>query len=158
MDPKFEINRLSQLNECLCATIDILTRAQRIGLPSTGMGLTHSPFVPNLFGVPTMDPRQVVDYAGFSHSPYNYANGYPFGYNAHAVTGWPTGQTALPQTFVDPYRVDPFLRERVGLSHTPTTPWNVTPYAAEIERQRLQALLARQQYEAMATGWRPFGI
>jgi len=156
MDHKsFEINRLNLLNECLCETIGILARAQRIGLPSTGAGLTHSPFTPNVFGVPTMDPRAMVEYPGFSHSPYNYGNVYPFGYNYNAqpVAGWPAGQTALPQTFVDP-----FVRERVGFSHTPTTPWTITPYAAEIERQRLQALLARQQYEAMATGWRPFGI
>lgn len=152
MDQKaFEISRLCQLNECLCATIDILTRAQRIGLPSTGVGLSHSPFTPSLFGVPTMDPRNVVDYSGFSHSPYNYGNVYPFGYNAQPVAAWPT-QQALPLS------VDPFVSQRVGFSHTPATPWTVTPYAAEIERQRLQALLARQQYEAMATAWRPFGI
>jgi hypothetical protein len=153
MDQKsFEIGRLNVLNECLCETIAVLARAQRIGLPATGMGLSHSQFVPNVFGVPTMDPRSMVEYPGFSHSGYNYGNVYPFGYNA-AIAGWPTA-TGLPQTFVDP-----FLRERVGLSHTTNTPWTITPYAAEIERQRLQALLARQQYEAMATGWRtPFGI
>jgi hypothetical protein len=159
MDQKsFEISRLNLLNECLCETIAVIARAQRIGSPVTGMGLSHSQFVPNLFGVPTMDPRSVVDYPGFSHSGYNYGNGYPFGYNA-PVAGWPAQYTGLPQT-----HVDPFLRERVGLgglSHTslPTTPWAISPYTVEIERQRLQALLARQQYEAMATGWRtPFGI
>lgn len=146
----FDIARLCQLNECLCATIEILTRAQRIGLPSTGVGLSHSPFTPNLFGVvPTMAPRAMVEYPGFAHSAYNYGSAYPF-YNA--VAGWPTQQTALPQT-----SVDPFLRERVGFTHTPSTPWNITPYAAEIERQRLQALFARQ-YDPMATVWRPFGI
>ncbi len=149
MDQKsFEISRLNLLNECLCQTIEVLARAQRIG--TTGMGLSHSPFVPNLFGVPTMDPRSVVEYPGFNHSGYNYGNVYPFGYNAQ--------YTGLPQT-----HVDPFLRERVGLgglSHTslPNTQWTISPYTAEIERQRLQALFARQQYEAMATGWRPFGI
>lgn len=155
MDQKsFEINRLQLLNECLCETINALTRAQRIGSPSTGMGLSHSPFVPNYFGVPTMDARTVVEYPGFSHSPYNYGNLYPYGYNAHTIAGW-TSPATLPQT-----HVDPFLRERVGFSHTglPNTTWPVSPYAAEIERQRLQALFARQQYEAMATGWRPFGI
>jgi hypothetical protein len=160
MDQKsFEINRLNLLNECLCETIAVLARAQRIGLPTTGMGLTHSPFVPNLFGVPTMDPRSVVEYPGFNHSGYNYGNMYPFGYNAHSIAGWPAQYTGVPQT-----HIDPFLRERVGvngLSHTasvPNTAWTISPYAAEIERQRLQALFARQQYEAMATGWRPFGV
>lgn len=155
MDKSFEINRLNLLNECLCQTIEVLARAQRIG--TTGMGLSHSPFVPNVFGVPAMDPR-TVEYPGFSHSAYNYANVYPFGYNAQAIAGWPTQYTGLPQT-----HVDPFLRERVGLgglSHTtlPNTQWTISPYTNEIERQRLQALFARQQYEAMATGWRPFGI
>ena len=145
----FEINRLNLLNECLCETIAVLARAQRIGLQSTGVGLSHSPFAQNPF-VPAMDPR-AVEYPGFSHSPYNYGNVYPFGYTQQ-VAGWPAGNT-MPQTFVDP-----FLRERVGLSHTPNPQWTITPYAAEIERQRLQAYLARQQYEAMATGWRPFGI
>jgi len=159
MDQKsFEINRLNLLNECLCETIGVLARAQRIGLPTSGMGLSHSPFVPNVFGVPTMDPRAVVDYPGFNHSGYNYGTPYPFGYNAQAISGWPTAYAGQPQTFVDP-----FLRDRVGLgglSHTtpPNTSWTISPYAAEIERQRLQTLLARQQYEAMATGWRPFGI
>jgi hypothetical protein len=160
MDQKsFEISRLNLLNECLCETIAVLARAQRIGSPVTGMGLSHSPFVPNVFGVPTMDPRSVAEYPGFSHSGYNYGSVYPLGYNA-PISGWPTQYTGLPQT-----HVDPFLRERVGfggLSHTsvPTTPWAISPYTAEIERQRLQALFARQQYEAMAaTGWRtPFGI
>jgi len=145
----FELNRLNMLNECLCETIAVLARAQRIGLPATGVGLSHSPFVQNPF-VPTMDPR-TVEYPGFNHSPYNYGNVYPFGYTQQ-LAGWPTN-TTIPQTFVDP-----FIRERVGLSHTPNTQWAVSPYAAEIERQRLQAYLARQQYEAMATGWRPFGI
>jgi hypothetical protein len=154
----FEINRLNQLNECLCETISVLARAQRIGMPTTGMGLSHSPFVPNVFGVPTMDPRAVVDYPGFNHSGYNYGNPYGFGYNAQPISGWPTAYAGLPQT-----HVDPFLRERVGfggLSHTTpqNTAWTISPYAAEIERQRIQALFAaRQQYEAMATGWRPFG-
>jgi hypothetical protein len=159
MDQKsFEINRLNLLNECLCQTIEVLARAQRIGSPTGAMGLSHSPFVPNLFGVPTMDPRAAVDYPGFAHSGYNYGNAYPFGYNAAPIAGWPAQYTGAPQT-----HVDPFLRERVGLgglSHTslPNTPWAVSPYAAEIERQRIQALYARQQYEALATGWRPFGI
>ncbi len=159
MDQKsFEINRLNLLNECLCQTIEVLARAQRIGSPTTAMGLSHSPFVPNVFGVPTMDPRAVPDYPGFSHSGYNYGNPYPFGFNTPGIAGWPAGYTGLPQT-----HVDPFLRERVGLnglSHTglPNTSWNISPYTAEIERQRLQALYARQQYEAMATGWRPFGV
>lgn len=157
MDQKsFEISRLNLLNECLCQTIEVLARAQRIGSPTGGMGLSHTPFVPNLFGVPTMDPRAVVDYPGFSHSGYNYG-GYPFGYNTPAIANWPAGYTGLPQTYVDP-----FNRERVGLgglSHTsfPNTGWAISPYTAEIERQRLQALFARQQYEAMAT-WRPFGV
>jgi len=160
MDQKsFEISRLNQLNECLCETIAVLARAQRIGLPTSGMGLTHSPFVPNLFGVPAMDPRSTVDYPGFTHSAYNYGNVYPFGYNAHPVAGWPNVYNGVPQT-----HVDPFIRERSGLggfSHSamPNAAWNISPYAAEIERQRLQALYARQQYEAMATGWRtPFGV
>jgi hypothetical protein len=158
MDQKsFELNRLQLLNECLCETIGALTRAQRIGLPSTGMGLSHTPFVPNFFGMPTMDPRldprSVVDYSGLSHTPYNYPGVLPYGYNAHSFAGW-TSPTALPQTHVDPFR-----SERVGFSHTglPNTSWPISQYAAEIERQRIQALLARQQYEAMAT-WRPFGI
>jgi hypothetical protein len=153
MDHKsFEINRLNLLNECLCETIAVLARAQRIGLPSTGMGLSHAPFVQTPFGVPAMDPR-AVEYPGFQHSPYNYnyGNVYPFGYTQPLV-GWPT-PTAIPQT-----HVDPFVRDRVGFSHTPNTQWNISPYAAEIERQRLQAYIARQQYEAMATGWRPFGV
>jgi hypothetical protein len=145
----YEINRLNCLNELLCETINCLARAQRIGLPTTGVGLSHSQFVPNFFGVPTMDPRSVVDYPGFSHSGVDYSRVYPFGYN----TNWPTGPSTMAPT-----HVDPFLRERVGFSHTPTTPWQISPYTAEIERQRLQALLARQQYEAMASGWRPFGI
>lgn len=152
MDQKsFEINRLNVLNECLCETIAILARAQRIGMPSTGAGLSHTPFTPNYFGVPTVDPRTLADYSGFSHSPYNYGGVYPY-YNAHNLASW-TNPTATPQT-----HVDPFLRDRVGFSHTglPNTPWTLSPYAAEIERQRL--LLARQQYEAMANGWRPFGI
>ena len=156
MDQKsFEINRLNLLNECLCETIAVLARAQRIGLPSTAMGLNHTPFVPNFFGMPAMDPRSVVDYSGFQHSPYTYGGVYPYGYNAHSLGNWPTATTGVPQTFVDP-----FIRERVGLSHTslPNTTWTISPYTAEIERQRLQALLARQQYEAMATGWRPFGV
>ena len=158
MDQKsFEINRLNLLNECLCQTIEVLARAQRIGSPTGAMGLSHTPFVPNLFGVPQMDPRAVVDYPGFSHSGYNYGGGYPFGYNPPSIANWPTGYTG-PQTYVDP-----FNRERVGVggfSHTglPNTAWTISPYAAEFERQRLQALYARQQYEAMATGWRPFGI
>jgi hypothetical protein len=156
MDQKsFEINRLNLLNECLCQTIEVLARAQRIG--TTGMGLSHSPFVPNVFGVPGMDPR-TVEYPGFAHSPYNYGNVYPFGYNAQSIPGWPAQYTGVPQT-----HVDPFNRDRVGpggFSHTtlPNTQWAISPYTAEIERQRLQALYARQQYEAMATGWRPFGI
>ncbi|HMY15825.1 MAG TPA: hypothetical protein PKA58_05830 [Polyangium sp.] len=154
MDQKsFEINRLNVLNECLCETIAILARAQRIGMPSTNAGLSHTPFTPNFFGVPAMDPRSFVDYSGLSHSPYNYGGVYPY-YNAHNLAGW-TNTSALPQT-----HVDPFLRDRVGFSHTglPNTGWTFSPYAAEIERQRFQALLARQQYEAMAGGWRPFGI
>ena len=153
MDHKsFEINRLNLLNECLCATIENLARAQRIGLPVAGMGLSHTPFVQNPFAVPAMDPR-TVEYPGFQHSPYNYnyGNVYPFGYT-QPLAGWPAAN-AIPQTFVDP-----FVRERVGFSHTPNTQWTISPYAAEIERQRLQAYLARQQYEAMATGWRPFGV
>ncbi|MBK9266438.1 MAG: hypothetical protein IPM54_42455 [Polyangiaceae bacterium] len=148
-----EIYRLNCLNECLCETISVLARAQRIGLPSTGMGLSHTPFVTSPFGVgvPTVDPRSVVEYPGFSHSGYDYRGMYPFGYNT--IPGWQSTPGAIPQTFVDP-----FNRERVGFSHTPTTPWQISPYAAEIERQRLQALLARQQYEAMVGGWRPFGI
>lgn len=155
MDQKsFEINRLNLLNECLCETIAVLARAQRIGLPFAGMGLSHTPFTPNFFGVPAMDPRSSVEYPGFSHSPYNYGTGYPYGYNGQTLAGW-TAQGAVPQT-----HVDPFLRDRVGFSHTglPTTSWTISPYAAEIERQRLQALIARQQYEAMAASWRPFGI
>jgi len=155
MDQKsFEINRLNLLNECLCQTIEVLARAQRIGSPFTGMGLAHTPFTPNFFGVPAMDPRAAVEYPGLSHSPYNYGTGYPYGYNGHTVAGW-TGQAGVPQT-----HVDPFLRDRVGFSHTglPNTSWSISPYATEIERQRLQALIARQQYEAMAAGWRPFGI
>jgi hypothetical protein len=63
------------------------------------MGLSHSPFVPNVFGVPAMDPR-TVEYPGFSHSPYNYGNVYPFGYNAQSIPGWPTQYAGLPQTHV----------------------------------------------------------
>lgn len=148
----YEINRLSCLNGLLCETNKILTECLRIGLPTTNMGLSHSPFVPNVFGVPQMDPR-FVDYPGFSHSGYDYRGGYPFGYNTPSISGWPTSPSTIAPT-----HVDPFVRERVGFSHTPTTPWTVSPYTAEIERQRFQALLARQQYEAMAGGWRPFGI
>lgn len=159
MDQKsFEITRLNVLNECLCETIAQLARAQRIGLPGGGVGLSHTPFTPNFYGVPTMDPRTVVDYPGLVHSPYSYGNAYPYGYNLHSIAGWPAGHPGLAQTFA----VDPFQRERVGLnglSHTglPNSSWTISPYAAEIERQRIQALVARQQYE-MATGWRPFGI
>jgi len=154
MDQKtYELNRLNCLNECLCETVSMLARAQRIGLPATG--LAHTPFASNIFGLPTMDPRSVAEYPGFSHSGYDYRNVVPFAYGTHAIAGWPAGPSTIPQTFVDP-----FVRERVGFTHTglPTTSWTISPYAAEIERQRIQALLARQQYKAMASGWRPYGI
>jgi hypothetical protein len=175
MDSKtYEINNLRVLNDYLTQTIEVLARVQRMNLSGYGpQGLTHTPFGPtNAFGVPTpqgignVDPRS-IDYTGvgLAHSPYNYPGmglshspySYPYGYPGGAF-GF-GGQPSFP-TFVDP-----FVSQR-GLSHTgiPTgVPGAVpvpgqypgwSPLAVEIQRQReLQAILARQQYEAM---WRPF--
>jgi len=150
------ILRLTHLNDCLCQTIGILTQAQRIGLPTNGMGMFHASFVPPVFGVPTMDPRAVVDHPGFGHSGYNYGNPYPFGYTAHSVAGWPATYNGVPQT-----HLDPFFRERVGVTQStnfPNTSWNTISPLVDYDRQRLQALYARQQYEAMAGLRSPFGI
>jgi hypothetical protein len=161
MDSKtYEINNLRILNDYLTQTIEVLARVQRMNLSGYGpQGLTHTPFGPtNAFGMPTpqgvgtVDPRG-IDYTGvgLTHSPYTYPYGYPggaFGFG---------GQPSFP-TFVDP-----FVAQR-GLSHTGIpagVPGGVpgqypgwSPLAVEIQRQReLQAILARQQYEAM---WRPF--
>jgi hypothetical protein len=157
MDNKtYENTNLRILNDCLTQTIEVLARAQRLGLAAYGpQGLTHTGFGPTgVFGVPTpqgigVDPRG-IDYTGvgLSHTPYGFPYAYPgqaFGFG---------GQPAFPAF------VDPFVAQR-GLSHTgiPTgitgtlpgqtwTGWS--PLAVEIQRQReLQALLARQQYEAM---------
>ena len=146
MDPKtYEINNLRILNDYLTQTIEVLARAQRIGL-NRDMGLTHTTFGPNIFGVSVpmgVDPRS-VDFgnAGLGHTPYG-VNPYACG---PSFSAWPGTDINRFPTFVDP-----FLAQR-GLNHT-TAQWNGwNPYAAEYARQReLQSILARQQYEAM---WR----
>lgn len=140
----YEINNLRILNDYLTQTIEVLARAQRLNCQN--QGLTHSNWGPqSAFGVPQglpVDPRQVeLGGLGLSHSPYSYPNVYGWQNPALGQIGWGT-----PQTFVDP-----FSAQR-GLSHSGPTqaPWNNWSPVAEIARQReLQALYARQQYEAM---------
>jgi hypothetical protein len=149
MDPRtYEINNLRILNDYLTQTIEVLARAQRIGLNGT-MGLTHSTFGPGVFGAQGMnvDPRSVDYNSGLAHTPYGV---HPTAWGNTAPTGWPGVEGGRLPTFVDP-----FLAQR-GLSHTPSQWQGWSPYAAaEIARQReLQSILARQQYEAML---RPFG-
>jgi hypothetical protein len=154
MDPKssYEITSLRILNDYLTQTIEVLARAHRIGLNSTGLG--HSNYSPGVFGVQGMpvDPRG-VDYntAGLNHSHYGV---YPYGFGG--------GQWTTPQMGMLPTFVDPFLAQR-GLTHT-SGPWagggqwtGLSPYAAaEIARQR--EFIARQQYETAMWGNRPFGV
>jgi hypothetical protein len=148
MDPKtYEINNLRILNDYLTQTCELLARAQRINQTGT-MGLSHSTFGPNVFGVPVqgMDPRAVdFNNIGLSHSPY----GVPYTYG-QSLPVWPGAEVGRLPTFVDP-----FATQR-GLSHTPWTGWS--PYAAaEIARQReMQSIIARLQYEAACL--RPFGV
>lgn len=154
MDPKtYEINNLRILNDYLTQTIEVLARAQRVGL-NRDMGLTHTTFGPNIFGLPVhamgVDPRG-VDFGnvGLAHTPYGvnpYACGPTLAPCGPTLSPWPGADVSRFPTFVDP-----FLAQR-GLSHTTGqwTGWN--PYAAEYARQReLQSILARQQYETM---WR----
>jgi hypothetical protein len=147
MDPRtYEINNLRTLNDYLTQTIEVLARAQRIGLNSGMGGLTHTPFVPNVFGMPVqgmgVDPRAVDFNVGLGHSPY----GVPYGCGP-SFSAWPNTEVGRFPTYVDP-----FIAQR-GLSHSPgqwTGGWS--PYNAELARQReLQSIIARQQYEAM---WR----
>ena len=147
MDPKsYEITNLRVLNDYLTQTIEVLARAHRIGLNSTGLG--HSNYGPSFFGTQGMpvDPRG-VDYStmGLSHSPYGV---YPYNFGGQQ---W-TGQMGSWPTFVDP-----FFAQR-GLNHTTTGQWSgLSPYAAaEIARHR--DYLARQQFETQMWGNRPFGI
>jgi hypothetical protein len=152
MDPKtYEINNLRILNDYLTQTIEVLARAQRIGLESR-MGFSHSNFGQSPFGMPVqgmgVDPRGVdYNYNGLSHSPYGV---YPYAWGNGNPQGWQGQEGGRLPTFVDP-----FLAQR-GLSHTQGQWSGWSPYAAaEIARQReLQSIYARQQYEAM---WRPFG-
>lgn len=153
----YEIAQLNKLNQLLIETCGILAdRCQRAGLQ--GMtGLSHTTFGQNVFGVPAMgvDPRTVIgDFSspGFMHSSYYPYGVYPsYGYNTQSISGWP-GSTVSPH-------LDPFARERVGLSHTAVgTPWTLSPYEIAARQRDLQAQALRQQYEAMAVGWRPFGI
>ena len=104
MDAKtYEISRLSYLNDCLVAAIDVLTRAQRIGF-NQGLGLTHTSFVPTSFGLPMqgmgVDPR-CVDFgsAGFTHSPYYAA--YPYACPPQQLGAWTGTQIGGVPTFTD---------------------------------------------------------
>lgn len=158
-----EIAQLNKLNGLLIETCGILAeRCQRASFQGMG-GLLHSTFGQPVFGVPTMggvDPRSVVgDFStpGFAHSSYYPYGVYPqYGFNTQSIVGWPG--SAVPAT-----NIDPFLRERVGmggLSHTTVgTPWALSPFEIAARQRDLQAQALRQQYEAMAAGWRPsFGI
>jgi hypothetical protein len=131
----YEINNLRILNDYLTQTIEVLARAQRLNCQN--QGLSHSSWGGQ--SIPGGQPVQPgIDFGGLSHSPYTYPN--PYGLQGQIHCG------GTPQTFVDP-----FAAQR-GLSHTPgvaATPYNWSP-AVEIARQReMQALFARQQYEAM---------
>lgn len=143
MDPKtYEINRLCVLNDYLTQAINVLSCAQRIGL-NGNIGLTHTTFGPNVFGLPVqgmgVDPRSVDFNVGLAHSPY----GVPFTFGP-SIGAWPTTEPGRFPTYVDP-----FVAQR-GLSHSPAQWGGWNPYTAELARQReLQAILARQQYEAM---------
>jgi hypothetical protein len=148
MDPRtYEINNLRTLNDYLTQTIEVLARAQRIGLNSSSMGLTHSTFVPNIFGVPVqgmgVDPRGVdFNNVGLGHSAYG-VNPYACG---PSFSAWPNTEVGRFPTYVDP-----FLAQR-GLSHSQQVQWGGgwSPFTAELARQReLQSIIARQQYEAM---------
>ncbi len=159
-----DIAQLSHLNGLLIETCRILSdRCQRVGLQGMG-GSPQATFGQPGFGVPTMggvDPRSVGgDFSnpGFTHSSYYPYGVYPqYGYNTQSIAGWPGSN-------VSPTHLDPFIRERVGmgggLSHTGgTTPWTLSPYEIAARQRDLQAQALRQQYEAMAAGFRtPFGI
>lgn len=154
MDPRtIEINNLRVLNDYLNQTIDVLLRAQRLGVPTAG--LSHSPYgaspyAASIFGT-SMVPGLGIDptLQGLSHSPF--AGGVPFG---GAV---PTPFGAIPTAGAYPTVVDPFSAQR-GLAHTPfahqagMTPWSPL---AEIARQQqlVQALAARQQVNALYQTW-----
>lgn len=164
MDSKtYEINNLRILNDYLTQTIEVLARAQRIGLNrdvNREMGLTHTPFGhPGVFGVPVqgmgVDPRAMEFNGGLAHAPFG---AYPYNYGMQPMQQAVPSFSGTPHTGNLPSNIDPFYAQRGGLSHTTGTPWTGwTPYtAAEIQRQReLSTMLARQQYEAM---WRPFGV
>jgi len=166
MDPKtYEINNLRILNDYLTQTIEVLARAQRVGLcrdvSREISGLSHTQFTPGIFGVPMqgmgVEPR--VDYTGLAHSPYGV---YPYPYGVQPFGGQPFGgQPFGAQPFggqplgAFPTNIDPFYAQRSGLSHTTATPWTGWTPATTAELARQRDLLARQQYEAM---WRPMGI
>jgi len=171
----FEINNLRVLNDYLNQTIDVLVRAQRLGV-IPGAGLSHSAFgVPSFLGaIPGagglgMDPTV----AGLAHSPF-LGHASPFGgaatFGAAAFGGSPF--TNAIGSFAPNYAgvVDPFNAQR-GLNHSAAAfgnnpfgnnvfannPWS--PFA-EIARQQqiATALAARTQLlEAMVRGSN-FGI
>ena len=168
MDPKmFEINNLRVLNDYLNQTIDVLVRAQRLGV-IPGVGLSHSAYgVPSFLGTLPgvagigLDPTV----GGLTHSPF-LAHTSPFAAAAYGTTPFAGGVTPFAQNYAGV--VDPFIAQRGGLSHTAAAfgnpLWQQAAWSplAEIARQQqiATALAARtQMLEAMVRGgYNNFGI
>ena len=138
-----EINSLRLLNDYLNQTIDLLVQGQRATAGAVGypQALNHSPFHA---GIGSM----LSGFAPGIGAP-SYAASAPF---ASPFAG-------VPVTSLYPTAVDPFGR---GLAHTPfavnawqQSAWQQSPWsaAAEVARQQLSAILARQQIEALHRGY-----